>query len=57
MTALMAVTGISFKAFRGIEMEIMGKGYMIIPVILFVVGIVVSLRLSDLGIERVQEDK
>lgn len=38
-------------------MEIMGKGYMIIPVILFVVGIVVSLRLSDLGIERVQEDK
>jgi hypothetical protein len=38
-------------------MEIMGKGYMIIPVILFVAGIIVSFRLSSLGVERVQEDK
>jgi hypothetical protein len=38
-------------------MEIMGKGYMIIPVILFVLGIVASFLLSGLGIERAQEDK
>jgi hypothetical protein len=37
-------------------MEVMNTGYMIIPVILFVSGIIVSFALSSMGIERLEDD-
>lgn len=37
-------------------MEIMDKGYMIIPVILFVGGIIVSWNLGSLGINLVEKN-
>jgi hypothetical protein len=36
-------------------MEILDKGYMVIPVILFVLGIVVSWHLGSLGIDRIKD--
>ncbi|WP_297448203.1 hypothetical protein [Ferrovum sp.] len=38
-------------------MEIMDKGYMIIPVILFVGGILVSLSLAGLGVDILANDQ
>ncbi len=37
-------------------MEIMDKGYMVIPVILFVVGIIVSATLGGMGAEIVRKN-
>jgi hypothetical protein len=36
-------------------MEILDKGYMVIPVILFIVGIAASWHLGSLGIERIKD--
>jgi hypothetical protein len=41
----------------GFSMEIMGKGFMIVPVIIFVLGIVVSAVTSTIGVERIKEKK
>ncbi|KXW58525.1 MULTISPECIES: hypothetical protein [Ferrovum] len=38
-------------------MEIMDKGYMIIPVILFVGGILVSLSLGGMGVDILANDQ
>jgi putative Mn2+ efflux pump MntP len=41
----------------GFSMEIMGKGFMIVPVIIFVLGIVVSAATASIGVERINEKK
>jgi hypothetical protein len=41
----------------GFSMEIMGKGFMIVPVIIFVLGIVVSAVTTGIGVERIKEKK
>lgn len=41
----------------GFSMEIMNKGFMIVPVIIFVLGIVVSAGVSGLGVDRLNEKK
>lgn len=38
-------------------MEVMNKGYMIIPVILFVGGILVSLTLGGMGVSILARDQ
>jgi hypothetical protein len=38
-------------------MEIMGKGFMIVPVIIFVLGIVVSAMGASTGVERIKDKK
>lgn len=38
-------------------MEVMNKGYMIIPVILFVGGIIVSLALGGMGLDQLAKDQ
>jgi hypothetical protein len=41
----------------GFSMEIMNKGFMIVPVILFVLGIVVSAAIGGIGVDRIKDKK